>query len=176
MRNLLLNLTILISALTAVLLLPRLIAWIGEQLHLTKDIALVLLTSTFLFLAFAIGAIMRNLVYVMPGASDRKYPSFTRQGSVQKTIVIPTFLAAWFGSMWLWLFTDAHKWESWYWAIAAGAVYVLPWFIGLFTFKHKDRFVWTLMALPAGAVGVCFSGAWRSSSKSGRKAIHPSGM
>jgi hypothetical protein len=106
LRNLLLNLTVLVLLLGVILLSPRLVLllsrWFGEA-----DV-LDLIRLAVLFLGFAIVWIGLSLAQIFPSLAhptprpSRDWPWFTRQGWVQALVVVPLFISAWLGALWLW--------------------------------------------------------------------------
>ena len=122
LRNLLLNQAILVFALGAILLAPRLLLLLSKAFgrfarerpeHL-PTLLYSLLGAAVVFLAIGLGAILANLAKmgtVKPGAeresetSGRRLddaPFYTRQAGVQLLVVVPLFAAAWLAAQWLW--------------------------------------------------------------------------
>lgn len=159
LRNLLLNQVILVLALAAALLIPRILvlasAWLGAF-----D-PLVLVGCAAVFLVLAIAMISLNQVEVLL-PREVSPPWYARQGGVQLAVVLPLFVAAWFGGLWMW-FSEAasqfflrdwlaERW-SWYgesashqeqfeplaWAILAAALYLFAWIAGCLLFLVGSR-------------------------------------
>jgi hypothetical protein len=172
LRNLLIYLTIVIAALTAVLLVPRLAIWLVKGMVAfpappQPEVFHVGLVAALLSLALGILFVLRNLAFVEPQTGNQKYPYFTDQGVIQSIIVLLLFLATWFGSCWLYSFTRVSSVleQFWPWMVGVGVVYAAPYFL-LFRFlKGEDAsakvpeagnrpwWVLTLSAPVAGAVG-----------------------
>jgi hypothetical protein len=105
-RNLLLNLSVLVLLLGVILLSPRLLLLLARVFDGTDALNLFILAAGFLGIAiFSIGL---SLAQIFPslalGSSQgtREWPWFTRQGWVQALVVVPLFVSAWFGALWLW--------------------------------------------------------------------------
>ena len=108
LRNLILNLSIVLLCLTVVLLLPRLFAWAGKHLH---DWPNALLACGALGLAVAVFFINLNLASQLPySQSNRdkrslgakwKAPWYVRRTAVVVWIVLPLTLGAMALSFWL---------------------------------------------------------------------------
>ncbi|HEY6972251.1 MAG TPA: hypothetical protein VJA94_23770 [Candidatus Angelobacter sp.] len=120
-RNLFLNLLILVSALTSVLLLPyimdfitRYIRWklVDDQRHRwiynwmlnEGDPALVWLAIVSLIIAVTV--IIRN-VTALNGPRE-SFARFSSEKGIQLTIVLPLFLSAWFYSVWIYAFSSRN--------------------------------------------------------------------
>jgi predicted acylesterase/phospholipase RssA len=124
-RNLLLNLTILVLLTAAVLLLPRLIVSLSHWNHPNW------------YLAFVLGLMLLALVYTgrnleLFGRRPRLFPRFSQQGAIQGTIVVPTVLASWLGSCWLWnegrkLVCHPRAWAIW--MLLGAALTFLVWLV-----------------------------------------------
>ena len=100
LRNLLLNQSILILALAALLLIPRLVILLADRI---EALPLVGLPPALLCLTVAVVMIGLNLS-TMIGREDEEaeLPAFTRLPWVQALVVLPLFLAAWIGGAWIW--------------------------------------------------------------------------
>jgi hypothetical protein len=106
LRNLLLNLSVLVLALSAILLLPRLVL-LGASVFQDSDPYLPLALGV-ACLAVGILFLGRNQAYAYrPPSGDP--PWYTRQGWIQATVVLPLFASTWFASVWLW----AWNMETW---------------------------------------------------------------
>jgi hypothetical protein len=101
LRNLLLNLVILMLALGAIIMVPRIIATLALWINRNPgwDIGSIILG--WLGLLVAIILIGRNLRSFVVG-SDRRYPRFASQGGVQKWVVIPLFAGALCTTLGIW--------------------------------------------------------------------------
>jgi hypothetical protein len=134
-RNLLLNLTILILAISAVLLLPRVVVSLSQSSHPSIYLAL-----TGGLMAFAIIWTGANLKLV--ASHQKEFPRYSTQEVIQWTIVVPTLLASWFGSCWLWnqgrcLISRSHAWVIWMLVGAASTFFV--WFTAWLFSLRKSR-------------------------------------
>ena len=108
LRNLILNLSILLSCLTVVLLLPRMVAWVGVSLEASPH---ALFAFAVTGLGIAILFINLNLATQLPNSRSRRdrrrldiavdAPWYTRRWAVLLWIVIPLVLAAVSLSFWL---------------------------------------------------------------------------
>ncbi|MGA7795160.1 MAG: patatin-like phospholipase family protein [Candidatus Acidiferrales bacterium] len=149
LRNLLLNLTILVLALTAVLLLPYAITLLSTWAMNWPSTCLVL---SFCLVAMGIVFVGLNLGSFSPVAK-KKYPGFASQAMIFVSIALPVFVGAWFASNWLgagasvsqlehfrmlaiaWTdllhvspTLDKYVWLPW--LIWGAAVYFVIWFLG----------------------------------------------
>lgn len=144
-RNFLLNLTILVLAASAVLLLPRLfVSWSHMGCRLCYLLAAVGL------LLVAIVMIGMNLKLITRGAKARReeYPWYSRQKFIQWTVAIPTLLAAWLGSCWLWHESQAGRtswlygWHCWKWALVGAlitfVIWTVAWIVSLICKRRKS--------------------------------------
>ena len=108
LRNLILNLSILLFCLTVVLLLPRMVAWAGLSLRASPG---ALFAFAVAGLAIAILFINLNLASQLPNSRSRrdrrrpgvewKAPWYTTRGAVLLWIVVPLALAAVSLTFWL---------------------------------------------------------------------------
>lgn len=99
LRNLLLNLVVVILVLGVILLSPRLVLLLSRVFD--RDDAYGLILGAVLALAVAIGFIGLNLAEMIPERSHR-WSWFSRQGWIQALVVLPLFVAAWLAALWLW--------------------------------------------------------------------------
>src|SRR5882724_2273380 len=118
LRNVILNQAILISALAAVLMLPRFAAWpfdAAEDSTWPMAIAAAALLCAILFIGW-------NLVRLDSNGGHRKLPFYARQGGIQLLIVFPVLAAAYFSSIAMWQFVSqfsstlpalAESWSTW---------------------------------------------------------------
>jgi len=151
LRNLLLNLVILVLALAATLVVPRILVLASSWYALFQPS--VPLVCGIVALAVAITLISCNHMEVLV-PREGGAPWYARQGGVQVGVVLPLFVAAWFGGLWMW-FARAAKdlflrdwlsrhWE-WYrqsslhqeqlepvaWAFLCAILYLLVWVVGI---------------------------------------------
>ncbi len=168
LRNLLLNLAVLVVALGAILLVPRLVLLASRRFDETDGYLLFYLA--FAFLLLAISGIGWNMVQILrrDDRDHEPWPRATSQGWTQLLVVAPLFVSAWFASLWLW-FTKAgaessatrgfslgtwlgERWgfyaglglgdrghEVVAWVLLAAAVYTLPWLVGYGAFLVVGR-------------------------------------
>jgi len=121
LRNLLLNQTILVLALGAILLTPRLLLLLSKFFrHFVPEqgppstLLYSLLGIATVFLAIGLGAILANLARMgtvkkteeraeeVSGRRLDDAPFYARQAGVQLLVVVPLFAAAWLAAQWLW--------------------------------------------------------------------------
>lgn len=119
LRNLLLNQAVLVLAIGAILLSPRLLLLLSkwfqsglagaETLREMRPLLDPLLGGAILFLAVGLGVILINLAEIGGGKradddrrTDRPTPFFAQQIGVQILVVVPLFAAAWLAAQWLW--------------------------------------------------------------------------
>lgn len=103
LRNLLLNLGVVVLLLGVILLSPRLLLLLSRVFE--SDDALVVLGLAVAFLLVAIVWVGLNLATIFP-EKPREWPWYTGQGWVQGLVVLPLFVAAWLAALWLW-FSEA---------------------------------------------------------------------
>jgi len=139
MRNLLLNLLILMFALSAALVLPRLLILGHHEITLyvdlvsTKEVALAVL----ILLGIAIGFIRWNLSTLFESRAKQNHSSeLDKPWQVFLFVVVPILVAAWLISVWLWTIRGAEVSEKWLdWSLATGAIYgalwVIAWLVGI---------------------------------------------
>ncbi len=100
-RNFLLNLIILVLIISALLLVPRVVVSLSQSSN-----SFVYAGLTMIFMLFAIFFTGLNMKLFSP--RPQEYPSYSQQGVIQWTIAIPTVLASWLGSCWLW--NEGRNW------------------------------------------------------------------
>ncbi len=130
LRNLYLNLSLLLLALSALLLLPRLlmwgIRWLADWDGVHADLAplfgggVAALTLGMLFIGLNFG-----------GAAHRTRPFYARQAGVLTLVVLPVVVSAWFISYGLYAgsarLTDVALGT---WVAGGTLIYSLPWLLG----------------------------------------------
>jgi hypothetical protein len=149
LRNLLLNLTILVLALIGVLLLPYAITLLSAWAMQAPGTCLLL---SFCLVAIGIIFVGLNLRSFSP-AADEKYPAYASQAMILVVIAVPVFAGAWFANNWLgaggsvsqlehfrllapvWtalapVFSILDKIAWLPWLIWGAAVYFVVWFLG----------------------------------------------
>ncbi|HEX2252278.1 MAG TPA: hypothetical protein VHQ65_03315 [Thermoanaerobaculia bacterium] len=215
LRNLLLNQAVLVLALGAMILLPRLLLLVSSELHPIIDAAAVeaavategaaespavstegatdaltvstapsteekpfpwaSLLASIAALAIALIFLGRNQVALLAvdGGRQKPFPWFASQDKVQWTVVLPLFVSAWMGALWMWFAhlteTDFHA-NPEVWAGLAAGLYGGLWLAGLMVHgiatavrghagepsDPRMRKLWTavlLSAIPSGALG-----------------------
>jgi len=177
LRNLFLNLLILVSALTSVLLLPYILDFVtrsirGKLLVRVEDHVIVnghtaigdrtLIGLALVSLIIAVTSILRNVTVL--GDPRQSSAGFTGEKAVQLTIVLPLFLTAWLYSAWIYTFASIHPYlNAVFWVRDAVIVGVGAWAIGsLLTwwFRHKEAplqqlaptLLWQFVAVVASSV------------------------
>ncbi|MCZ6759350.1 MAG: patatin-like phospholipase family protein [Gemmatimonadetes bacterium] len=148
-RNLTLNLTVLVATLLGALMIPKaLIALHGVA---TEHADLSSLIVSMLLLTLAIATVVTSISSLFsepnPNLGERGHVWMTYLGAV-----IPVLVAAWVLSTWLWLDSRIQLtavWEfstrkggrlgeAWNWALGGAAAYLLMWVIGL-TIREQER-------------------------------------
>jgi hypothetical protein len=178
-RNLYLNLTLLLLYLGAVLLLPRLLVWLARWLtgwegaHAQVDPRLLPLFGGGIA-CIAVAMVFIGLNLGNRAGFENQPPFYTRQGWVLALVVVPALLSAWLigygfyaGAQQLSNITVAG------WVLWGMLVYVPPWLAGwalarLFGSSNPDeekfglaRLLWMgLFALLAGALGGLLAGGF----------------
>ena len=152
-RNLLLNLSILILYLAAGLLGIRAVAWLGQHVRdYSKTTAMVALVA----LVVAIAFINLNIAYQLC-PDDSPGRRFTKTGWVMTLIVFPLAIAA--AALGFWLAAQPQGWiaASWLSILLGGAAFcALCWFVALWVVKpprtgsNWRRNVWRLGGLAIG--------------------------
>ncbi len=150
LRNVLLNLAILVAGLTAVLLVPRLgVSAYRAVANVDKD-ALSWALGLLLFgvIAIAVNLSLFGKLQIEKSLKEER-KRWAGQAGVQWLVVLPIFLAAWLGSAWLWAGTfSSPAWlESawlWFkkipgeesgWMLGGGVIYGVLWLIGWLTVR-----------------------------------------
>ena len=127
-RNFLLNITVLILALTGLLFLPRFAIDLYSYSHIFLNETSVYWAS--LLFVIAISVMVGNLsslIRIGEGKSVKlKYGGET---SVLFFVIIPLVLAAFILNHWLWYNGDELPQEWYYWAIAGGLAYSMQWLL-----------------------------------------------
>jgi hypothetical protein len=104
LRNLLLNQSILVLALAAMLLTPWVLVLATKYLNDTPRLCLGLATGSLglaiVMIAFNVASLGMN--GANGGAGPRRYPGYTRLGWVQGLVIVPLLLSAWLFGLWIW--------------------------------------------------------------------------
>jgi hypothetical protein len=134
-RNFLLNLTVLVLVISALLLLPRWVVTLSHSGHPS-----IYLVFTVVFMLIAISFTGANLGLF--SSRHKEFPRYSEQGAIQWAIVIPTVLASWLGSCWLWnagrRFVD-YPHAKVVWALWIGGLTFFIWLAAsLFSLKRKQ--------------------------------------
>lgn len=171
LRNLYLNLTLLLLFLSGVLLLPRLLVWWIRWLVEWKSAPTGAETTSELLFAGGIGCIFIAMVFAGLNLGSRgafnSRPFYTRQSSVLLLVVLPVLLSAWLIAYGF--YVDAAQLDTVslpIWMLWGIAVYVPPWYVGWGLGRYLGRnnpgrlyfspgkvFEMALYALLAGALG-----------------------
>jgi hypothetical protein len=125
-RNFLLNMTILVLMISALLLFPRLVVSISHGSHpwLFYFVPMLVLMG---FAILWIGA-NSNLF----ARHQTEFPRYSKQWAIQLTIVIPIVLASWLGSCWLWnhgQYPYSNWWPWWVCAFEGLAITYSVWLV-----------------------------------------------
>ena len=104
LRNVILNQVILISAIAAVLLIPRFASWPFYSIDV-YDTWLQPLSAT--VLVFAMAFVALNLWHLEANRSRGRLPYYARQGGIQVLIVLPVLAATYLFSLALWQYAEA---------------------------------------------------------------------
>jgi predicted acylesterase/phospholipase RssA len=151
LRNLLLNQVILVLALAAILVVPRILVLASSWFSGLETWVLLLCSVAGLTVAVILIACNHTEV-LLP--RDGGPPWYARQNGIQLGVLLPLFVAAWFAGLWMWFSRAAeqlflHEWLaqrwSWYassrlhqdqleplaWALLAAVLYVGVWLLGL---------------------------------------------
>ena len=184
LRNLYLNLTLLLLYLGALLLLPRLLVWLARWLtgwegaHAQVDPRLLPLFGG------GIACIGVAMLFIGLNLGNRdgfetRPPFYTRQGWVLALVAVPALLSAWligYG-----FYAGAHQLRDITlcgWVLWGMAVYVPPWFtgwglgrlLGRGRSAHRAQFGWASLLLD-GAVRLARRGAGRRTGGGFRQAL-----
>ena len=145
-RNLYLNLSVLLLYLAAVLLLPRILVWSGRWLAGWEGAGAtaagrsdLLFTLGGAFIALAMVFIGLNLAWRRV-KKTLEPPFFTRQSSIILLVVLPTLLAAWF--MGYGLYVDSNAFANISirgWIVWGMLAYWLPWSLGWVIGRWHNR-------------------------------------
>ena len=102
-RNLLLNLLILVAALSALLLVPRIAVTISSFSRSGYGPTVALVVAV-LFLVVGVGSLSRNVRELSSSLAAGSWRSdrLVGTGKVQSTVILPLFVSAWAGSCWIW--------------------------------------------------------------------------
>jgi Patatin-like phospholipase len=128
LRNTLLNLTILVFAMAAALLLPRIAVlktvalnqrWPGFWPH-SYWVSILLLAFAVLFTA------MNMQLFARPHP-PQKPPFYAQQAFIIAFIVVPLLIAAWVCAAWLWYSLPSPGVFRWFWIFWGGVLYGLMW-------------------------------------------------
>lgn len=149
LRNIYLNLTILIALFSALLILPRLLVrfddFVAKKVAATTfawgrwaaaDVAAGLaLAAGALLIAVSLLTIGSNLQY----RQTRAHPWWSREGGIVFAAVLPAFAGAHFFSLGLSLVPEWTEYPLWIWLALAAALYAIPWLLGwVWSLLHED--------------------------------------
>jgi hypothetical protein len=170
LRNLLLNLVILVASLAALLLLPRIVVLIAKSLGpCILHHPFPYLVGIFVFLGIAAVLIALNMEAIASPPQNGS-PRWTRQTGVLVLIVVPLVIAAWLSTCWIWSMAEAKCRPDWasdlfnsehppwlWWIVGLAAGYTAPWLVGCVIVRWKgvrdNWWVLPLTAFPAGLFG-----------------------
>ena len=141
LRNMLLNLVILVAALAALLLLPRALVFAASKFPDSQ--AFYALIASAVFVLIALWFVGRNIAKLYAAEP----PRYASQGAVQWLVVVPLFIGALLASAGLW-YSHVDKWKwlgepgpiqqvigefgkfsggVWLWGLTAASIYLLAW-------------------------------------------------
>jgi hypothetical protein len=149
LRNMLLNMTILVLALVGVLLLPYGITLLSREAMQSSSTCLILALCLVTMGIIFVGLNLRSFSPI----AKKAYPPYTSQGLIFALIAIPVFLGAWFTNNWLgggaevsqlklfelleiawralpWAGAHLPKVVWLPWVLGGAAVYFIFWFLG----------------------------------------------
>ena len=128
LRNLLLNLTILVAALGILLLVPQMVVWGAQKIQLLQQgrSGGLLLPMALLCALMAVVVMgMHMASFSVKVATDTRQPWWLTQGGVQGFIILPLLGAAYLTTLWLPAAPQAGWWS---WVIVTAGVYTASWF------------------------------------------------
>ncbi len=128
LRNLMLNLSILVLALLALLVAGRMSVYAHHFVPDFGNIALFLIAFGLLFVAFVV--IVWNLTTLFARSGERYQGSFWKPGRIVIFVVGPILLCAWLLSAWLWTKQVDDLGDWWNWGVWTAAGYGLLWLLG----------------------------------------------
>ena len=134
-RNLLLNLTILVLVISALLLLPRLVVSLSHSGH---PFIYLIFTAVLMLIAISFNGANLKLF----SCRHKEYPRYSEQMAIQWAIVIPTVLASWLGSCWLWnegrkLVCYPYAWV--FWMLSVAVLTSIVWFVASLFSSEKNH-------------------------------------
>jgi hypothetical protein len=124
-RNFLLNLTILVLVISVLLLLPRLVVRLSHNGH---PLIYLVLAVVFMLTALSFTGANLNLF----SCRHKEYPRYSQQAPIQWRIVIPTVLASWLASCWLWnhgQYPYSNWWPWWLWGFEGLVITYTVWLV-----------------------------------------------
>lgn len=135
LRNFFLNLTILVLALLALLILPRFLAfsfhWIAVRSHESWPWKVCILVLVCIFLGMAFSFVVANLSSLF-GTRSAGYPekSYAKPGWIHLFVVLPVLAGSWWLCAWLWASRKIVM-DHWFcWSLISGGIYVGLWLAG----------------------------------------------
>ena len=169
LRNLYLNLTLLLLLLSAVLLLPRVLVWWIRWIVGWESGQPGVAASSMPLFAGGIGCIFLAMVFIGLNLGSRgafkSRPFYTRQSGVLVLVVLPALFSAWLIAYGF--FVEAETLAALTltdWMLRGMLVYVPPWFLGwalgrFFGRRNPGRTRFTLRAIVEMAVYALLAGA-----------------
>jgi len=156
-RNLILNLAILVAALGAIMMLPRILNIFDSAAESFKFETVIVTLALLALMVFYF--IFRNLTNLDPSADSTRW--YLKQGSIQWVIVLPALLAAWLIAISLHAHADNWQQGGWIPFVALGiaainavmqAVVVIISQPGLIRYWYRlvYRFVFVFIAVAVG--------------------------
>jgi hypothetical protein len=129
LRNLSLNMLVLLLAVSIAICLPLLFVWLLKSVNTSHESLRYGLFAAFLgFLGTAILFIIMNLASGTPSAP--KDPWYTRRPFVLFVIVLPVILSSVIGSFWFWSYRKVIMPNKWMYILAVLIVYFVAWCMG----------------------------------------------
>ena len=161
LRNMLLNLTVLVLLGTAILTLPRILYVLENSGELAAGGVTMAGVLLLLIGVWFIGQNMRTFHNGRAQAqAGKEKEAFRLAKGIQLRIAFPIVLAAWAGSFWL-SRGKIFEGRAWIWPAAGAVTYFLFWFVGWWWGRGErgtshENFRWGVLlytALFAGAIG-----------------------
>ena len=134
-RNVLLNLSILVLMTSALLLVPRFVVHISHRSHPW----LFYFVPMSVLVGFAI--LWTGINFSLFARHQKEYPRYSQQGAIQLTVVIPVVLASWLGSCWLWNRGQYlhSNWGSLTWALGGSIIILLIWLVPFISLRARSN-------------------------------------
>ena len=137
LRNVMLNMAILVAVLSAVMLFPRVLLWIVTQYSSAVKIGelytpgFALWFGSIALAAFLVAVffISLNISLVAHPRNQQRWLYCQEQSCVLTRVVVPLMISGFFGSVWLWYeFEGAQPYfMDWHYWLVAGLIYLSVW-------------------------------------------------